>query len=60
MDDINSNVMDNQKISAAMFASKVKTKHEIFRFLTIDCLAYLPKYETITIYFLKDLISGTK
>ena len=29
-------------------------------FLTIDGKAYLSPYETLTIYFLKDLVSGKK
>ena len=47
-------------MTAAAFASKFKSKREIFLLLTIDCHAYLPHYQTVTIYFLKDLISGKK
>ena len=50
----------NQNITAAAFASKFKSKREVYLFLTIDCKAYLPAYTNVTIYFLKDLISGTK
>ena len=42
------------------FASKYKSKREVYNFLTIDCHAYLPPYENLTIYFLKDLVSGAK
>ena len=49
-----------QQITAAEFAAKYKSKREIYNFLTIDAHAYLPAYENITIYFLKDLIKGTK
>ena len=42
------------------FASKYKSKREVYNFLTIECHAYLPPYDTLTIYFLKDLISGAK
>ena len=31
-----------------------------FSFLTIDCHCYLPPYQCVSIYFLKDLISGKK
>ena len=48
------------KLSAKEFAAKFSTKRECFTFLTIDCKAYLPDYETLTIYFLKDLIAGRK
>ena len=33
---------------------------EVFTFLTVDVKAYLPPMNTVTIYFLKDLITGTK
>ena len=49
-----------QQITANSFAAKYKSKREVYNFLTIDCKAYLPAYDTITIYFLKDLINGTK
>jgi hypothetical protein len=45
---------------ASEFASKAKSKREIYVFLSINVMAYLPDYETVTIYFLKDLISGKK
>ena len=60
MEGININSQQNVKISAKEFAAKAKSKREIFTLLTISCKAYLPKYETITIYFLKDLLSGAK
>ena len=33
---------------------------EVFTFLTVDVKAYLPAMHTVTIYFLKDLITGKK
>ena len=48
------------KIQAQAFASKFKSKREIYLLLTVDARAYLPAYETITIYFLKDLIGGVR
>ena len=42
------------------FASKYKSKREVYNFLTINVKAYLPHYDTITIYYLKDLVSGAK
>ena len=52
--------MSNENISAQAFASKFKSKKEIFQLLTVEAKAYLPGYEFITIYFLKDLICGSK
>ena len=47
-------------ISAKEFGSKFQSKREVFLLLTLQCQAYLPKYENVTIYFLKDIISGAK
>ena len=33
---------------------------EVFTFLTVDVKAYLPAMNTVTIYYLKDLITGKK
>jgi len=47
-------------ITAAEFRAKYNSKKECFNFLSVDCKAYLSSYETVTIYFLKDLVSGKK
>ena len=47
-------------INSAAFASKFKSKREIWTFLTVDVGAFLPSYEHCTIYHLKDIISGKK
>ena len=47
-------------ITAQEFRAKYNSKKECFNFLTVDCKAYLPSYETVTIYFLKDLMAGHK
>ena len=60
MAQINSCALQNETITAAMFASKCNSKSEVYRFLVLDCDAFLPDYKTITIYFLKDLLSGAK
>ena len=38
------------------------TVNVVFRyhFAVVECRAYLPAYEQVTIYFLKDLVMGTK
>jgi hypothetical protein len=50
----------NVHISYKEFEAKYKSKREIFTFLTVECGAFLPAYDTVTIYFLKDLLSGRK
>ena len=57
---INSNIRARQQVTAMSFASKYKSKREVYNFLTIECHAYLPPYDNLTIYFLKDLIRGHK
>ena len=49
-----------QTITAKTFAAKFRTKRECYHFLTLDCKAYLPHESTVTIYYLKDLISGDR
>ena len=48
------------KVSAKYFASKHNNKRECYQLLTQKRGAYLPKYDTLTIYFIKDLIAGKK
>jgi len=48
------------QISAKEFSSKYNSKYEIYRFLTVDCKYYLSPYNTVSIYFLKDIASGSK
>ena len=57
---INQNLRARQQVTAMEFASKYKSKREVYNFLTIDVHAYLPPYDNLTIYFLKDLVSGAK
>ena len=54
-----SNAVRNQ-IAAGELASKYRSKGEIYNLMTLKVKAYLPAYETITIYFLKELIAGTR
>ena len=64
MDDDNMNQIPiqqprgKQQVTATAFAAKYKSKREIFNFLTMDVKAYLHTYDTVSIYFLKDLVSG--
>ena len=45
---------------AKAFQAKFKSKYEVYRFLTLDARAYLPYHETVTIYFMKELMGGKK
>ena len=50
----------NQAITVAAFAAKYRSKREVYTFLTVDVKCYLPAPHTLTIYFLKDIITGAK
>ena len=56
--------MQNQqakvRITTNEFAAKFRSKTEVYTFLAIDVGAYLPAKEGVTIYHLKDLITGKK
>lgn len=51
---------DHNQVNVASFAAKFRSKAEVYQFMTLDVKAYLPAPNTITVYFLKDLVSGTK
>ena len=48
------------EVSAKGFAAKYSTKREVYNFLAVDVGVYLPHFDQITIYFLKDLTHGKK
>ena len=48
------------QISAKEFQSKYRSKREIYNFLAADVGIYLPPYDNVTIYFLKELMMGKK
>ena len=47
-------------ISSKEFAAKYRSKREIYNFLATDVGVYLPPYDNVTIYFIKDLLFGRK
>ena len=51
---------DKKTILSATWAAKASTKYEIYLLLCTECKAYLPRIEHITVYFLKEIISGKK
>ena len=48
------------KITTSAFAAKFRSKTEVYGFLMVDCKADLPPRDALTIYFLKDLVTGKK
>ena len=47
-------------MTAKDFAAKYRDKQEVYHFLSHDCGIYLSSYETVTIWHLRDLISGKR
>lgn len=39
---------------------KIASKRDVYNFLTIECEAYLPKVDTVNIFFLKQITRGAK
>ena len=47
-------------ISSKEFSAKYRSKREIYNFLATDVGVYLPPYDNVTIYFIKDLMFGRR
>ena len=47
-------------MSSKEFSAKYKSKREIYNFLATDVGVFLPPYDNVTIYFLKELMNGKK
>ena len=47
-------------MTSAEFGAKFKSKREVYRFLAAEVKAYLPAFETITVWHLRDLSAGKK
>jgi hypothetical protein len=56
------NAGQNQKrqMLSSSWAAKASTKYENYLLLCTEVKAYLPRQEHLTIYFLKEIISGRK
>ena len=48
------------QVSAKEFASKMQGKREIYHFLSSEVGAYLPGFDNVTIFHLRDLASGKR
>ena len=47
-------------IPVKLFSAKYKSKRELWNFLAIECGTYLPAYDVVNIYFLRDLCNSKK
>ena len=60
---INSVVANNQQnvaINAGAFGAKYKSKGEIYRWLTSEAAIYLPPYESVTVFHMRDICGGKR
>ena len=60
MQQIPSQSLQMSRISSKQFASKYQGKREIYNFLACDVGIYLPPFDNVTIYFLKEIMGGLK
>ena len=53
-------IVQKQQVLASTLSAKANSKYEIYVLLCIDAKIYLPKVNHVTIYFLRDIISGVR
>ena len=53
-------VQGKETVLAGELAAKANSKYEIYVLLSIEAKICLPKNQHVTIYFLRDIISGKK
>ena len=47
-------------VTEAEFSAKYRSKPEVYRFLSFDVGAYVPPYDNVTVWHLKDLARGRR
>ena len=47
-------------VPVGTFAGTFRSKREVYQTMALEVEAYLPDFQNITIYFLKELMSGEK
>ena len=57
---INSSSKLNIKVTAKDFAAKMRNKQEVYHFLTHEVGTYLSSYDTMTVWHMRDLVSGKR
>ena len=60
MQGVNDGGNQTTSISSKEFSAKYRSKRGIYNFLATDVGVYLPPYDNVTIYFIKDLMFGRK
>ena len=57
---INSASKQKVLVNAKEFEAKYGSKPECYKFLAHDCGVYLPPYDNVTVWHLRELAGGTK
>ena len=57
---INSSSNQKVRITAKQFADKMRSKQEVYHFLTHGLGVYLPAYDNVTVWHMRDLASGKR
>ena len=52
--------MELKKINVNALGTKFQSKNEMYRFLTTEVDMHLPPQKECSIYFVRDIVSGTK
>ena len=47
-------------INVNQLGAKARSKHEMYRILTVEAKIYLPPQKECSIYFIRDIIQGKK
>ena len=54
------NQLQYTSINAASFGAKYASKREVYRFLTSEARVFLPNYESVTIFHMRDIVAGKR
>jgi hypothetical protein len=57
---MNQNQQPLSRVNVHEVLEKMQSKKELYEFLILDCQAYLPRIDSINVYFLKSIIRGEK
>lgn len=49
-----------ERVNINEVTEKMQSKKELYNFLSLDCEAYLPKIDTVNVFFIKAIIRGSK
>ena len=54
---IDSRAQALEKVTAAAFGAKCSSKREVYRFLSHEAAVYLPAYDSVTVWHMRDIMA---